>query len=249
MTRPGHVWLLRLATATFAASLMLWTNSARAGLQTAMSNALNFMRFAQSDLPRTFVGPEAGNDADLERSDRPELQYDPQTGNLVLDVPAAVVVAGEPGWDYARLYYFSKATFASGLTLPASQSPSQTALWWNGWGRNSGPLHEVFVPEGLSLFDGSRFSYPSTDTWDATAISAARVDFGDVLPSGLSLSQLQLALNAQSTMVGTVDYRPAYGGPMFQVPITLGIVPEPRVAMPMVLAALAVIAARSARRR
>ena len=236
------------AAAGSAIALLLLTDSTSANLQSAMTLVMKFDAFAKSDLPRIFVAPRDGNDAGIEEVVAPELRYDPRSGNLTLNIPPAVVETGETGWEYARLYYFSEATFAND-SLGSLQDPYQTAFRWHGLGPNTGPLTEVPVPDGLSLFDGRHFSYTGAVNWDANAIVAANLDFGDVLSKNLSLTQLQSALNIERGMVGTIVYFPSLGGPAFQAPIGLSIVPEPSTVAELLIGAILALSITTVRRR
>jgi hypothetical protein len=241
-----HLRLKLLATIAFSLSLSL--AKANAGLQSAMTLILNYNRFEQSDLPREFVAAKAGNDAGREGSVGPELRYDPRTGNLTASIPAGVIETGEPGWEYARLYHLSGATFATDLSFGGLRCPAQTSFQWEGLGANRGPLSELPAHSGSSSFDGWHFSYLDAEGWGMGTIVAVNLDFGDVLPQNLSLPQLHDALNIEGTTVGVVDYFNHSGNVTLHAPIGLTIIPESSTLIEAFIAAFVIaLYARRAR--
>jgi hypothetical protein len=217
---------LKMATG-LALCLFLPAGPANAGLQQAMAILITFGAYEQSDLPRAFVAAGDGNDAPLNISFGPELRYDPVSGNLTANLSAAIVETGDPGWEYAKLYNVSIATFASDLSFGGAVSPQRMDFYWNGLLFNGGPLIGVSVGDGYSSFDGTHFSYPYTTGFGVGSYVATILNFGDVLSKNLSLLQVEQTLGLRDSTAGLVDYRGAAHDSLLQATLRLTIVPEP----------------------
>jgi hypothetical protein len=218
-----------MAATAFAFCLLLLPAPANAGLQEVMTILIKFGAYEQSDLPRAFVSAGEGNDAPLNISSGPELSYDPVSGNLTANLSAAIVETGDQGWEYAKLYNVSSATFASDLSFGGTVSPQQMDFEWNGVLFNGGPLIGVSIGDGYSAFDGTHFSYPYATGFGLGSYVATTLDFGDVLSKNLSLLQVQQALGLNDTTAGVADYRGDVQGSLLQATIRLTMVPEPSI--------------------
>jgi hypothetical protein len=214
-----------------------------------MTLSAKYNTFERSDLPRVFVPAADGNDAPLNVSIGPQLNYDPPSGNLTLSIPAAVIETGEPGWEFARLYNFSDATFATDLSFGGSLYPTQTAFAWKNQGINGGPLTVAVVGGGEWAFDGWHFAFADAMGFGLGNIVAANFDFGNVLSKDLSLNQLRQTLGIDGMTAGTIDYYGTGGGSVLKVPIGLTIVPEPSAFVEAFIAALVVLSYGRTRRR
>lgn len=255
-----------LAAVTVALQLMLLVSTAEAGLQDAFARIYD--RAEASNAEREFVPPVAGSEPprpcvgafcplDEEPfSQPPELIYDWNTGNLSARISAAVLnVGATPSSYWASAYTLAQLSIDSHLLPVEVAAPRSTTFVWQTGG---GALEVTdFIPQ-LSESGGHYVWEPidwSPVVWplEGTGIwppagkpVAAVVDFGSVLPPGLTGADFS-RLGIDDSRSNYVDYFNHRGIVTLHVPLSLEIVPEPSAAIQVILAIIMLWCCRARR--
>jgi hypothetical protein len=223
--------------------------SARADLLSAVLTAYDELE--KSEVPRIFISPRTNNDVHAKDRLGPKLTYDPSSGDLKAEVPAVVIDTGS--FPYAKLYSISSASIGWSLFPFEEMSLKQSAYSW----RNGiGSLNEIIADFIFSEIDGKFAWHPigiidpmaEPLAWPNQRAVAGVVDFGHVLPSGLTKAEVERLLMPNGTTPAFVDYANHRGIVTLRVPMPLRVIAEP-AAGPLIAAAFCFLAIRSRPRR
>jgi hypothetical protein len=230
-------------------------SSARAGLMEAMLTAFDALEKASG--PPQFVAPVDGNDVPGripwganpnpgEFSSGPGIMYDPVSGNVTAFVPAAVLKLDYGADEYWKGYTLADVSIATQLLGNGMPSYSSEIFEWQYSSRaleEKMPLAEVSITGNLVNWKPLDSATDSTSQFPQYKAVAAVIHFERPLPPGLSLAELrQLAESSQES--NFVDYFNHRGIVTQHVPFSLGIVPEPRNAIQVILAIIIVWCSR-----
>jgi hypothetical protein len=234
----------------------LTATSAKAGLQDAIFSLIDSAE--ASDPHRAFVAPVAGLDdpgpctgADcasatglVSSSVSPKLIYDDTSGHLLASIPAASInLGGDPYPAWAKIYSIAQVSFDSRLFQRNVPSPNSVVL---GWQSGGGPL-EAMETIPIVSEEADRYLWMPTDrSLFPLSSAAALIDFGNVLPPGLTAANFA-RLSVGDLGATYVDYFNHRGVVSLHVPLTVVVVPEPTT-LALLLAACLLTAASKIRR-
>lgn len=235
----------------------LTASAAEAGLQDAIFRLIDSAETL--DPNREFVAPVAGLDdpgpctgADCASVNglasslaSPRLIYDDTSGHLLASIPAASInLAGDAFPAWAKIYSIAQVSFDSRMFQRNVPSPNSVVL---GWPSGGGPLEAMDTIPIVSA-EVDRYLWMPTDrSLFPLSSAAALIDFGDVLPPGLTAADFA-RLSVGDSGANYVDYFNHRGVVSLHIPLTVVVVPEPTTPA-LLLAACLLIAASKIRRR
>jgi hypothetical protein len=202
---------------------MLPSSTISAGLVSAMLTSFDGLEQA---LPRAYVAPRIGNDVQRPFGRPPQFVYDPNTGDLRAELPAAILDGGD--FFTLNIYSLSKAAFTfNSIDLTPLRPTAELFVWDAG----QGPLvnynlNSEFVIAGRSV-EWHTPSLITSPNWPLySKVVAANIDFGPVLPPSLSQNDLE-QVGFTDASLNYVEYYNHRGIVTQHVPFSLGFIPEP----------------------
>jgi hypothetical protein len=233
----------RLVAALVVFIALVVTNRANAGLRSAILESMDGLERAAHET--AFLAPLPGNDRHGVTSLGPSLIYDPSTGGLSAEIPAATIeLEGFYSSGFAKLYRISSVQFELASKANLMPSLQQTAYTWMNI---IGPLTEVAVDFEFASSDGRIVwqpldlvgpgrGHPLWPHWNS--VVAAQIDISGLLPPGLSRSEVQGLFGGNESPTASIDYANHRGVETLHVPMRLCVIPETSAIALVAIAAL-----------